>query len=86
MDQLFANGKMELKNLAAASVLFRQGKVASEQFLEQVARALQSNLSNNDMAEVKAFLQQGVTGAGGQPAAKGMRGDPGTPNAGTGAM
>ena len=38
------------------------------------------------MAEVKAFLQQGVTGVGGQPAAKGMRGDPGTPNAGTGAM
>ena len=86
VDQLFANGKMELKNLAAASVLFRQGKVAPEQFLEQVARALQSNLSNNDMAEVKAFLQQGVTGTGGQPAAKGMRGDPGTPNAGTGAM
>ena len=39
-----------------------------------------------DMAEVKRFLSQGLTGTGGQVAAKGMRGDPGTPPAAAGGM
>jgi hypothetical protein len=86
IDQLFANGKMEMKNLAAAAALFDQDKVTPQMLLEQVARALQANLSNNDMNEVKQFLAQGISGAGGQVAAKGMRGDPGTPSAATGAM
>lgn len=87
VDALFANGKMELKNLAGAVALFDQGKVSPEQLLEQIGRALQSNLSNNDIAEVQQFLAGGISGSGGQPGApKGMRGDPGKPNAGTGAM
>lgn len=86
IDALFANGKMEMKNLAAASALFSQGKVGPEGLLEQVARAIQANLSNNDLAEVKNFLSQGISGSGGQVAAKGMRGDPGTPSAASGAM
>lgn len=86
IDQLFANGKMEMKNLAAAAALFGEGKVGPEQLLEQIARSVQANLSNNDLAEVKNFLSQGITGSGGQVASKGMRGDPGTPSAGTGAM
>ena len=87
IDALFANGKMEMKNLAASAAMFAQGQVPPEKFLEQVARAVQANLSNNDLAEVKNFLSQGISGSGGQPqTGKGMRGDPGTPNAGTGAM
>jgi hypothetical protein len=86
VDQLFSNAKMEMKNLAAAAALFGEGKVGPEQLLEQIARSVQANLSNNDLAEVKNFLSQGITGAGGQVASKGMRGDPGKPNAGTGAM
>ena len=87
VDQLFANGKGEMKNLAAAAAMFAQGQVPPEKLLEQVARTVQANLSNNDLAEVKNFLAQGISGQGGQPTAgKGMRGDPGTPNAGTGAM
>jgi len=67
--------------------MFAQGQVPPEKLLEQVARAVQANLSNNDLAEVKNFLAQGISGSGGQPqTGKGMRGDPGTPNAGTGAM
>lgn len=86
IGELFANGKGEMKNLAAAAAMFAKGQVPPEKLLEQVARAVQANLSNNDLAEVKSFLSQGISGAGGQVSPKGMRGDPGTPNAGTGAM
>ena len=86
LEELFGSGRAELKNLAAAAAMFAQGKVPPEKLMEQVAKAIQSNLSNQDLAEVKNFLSQGITGSGGQVATKGMRGDPGTPGAGTGAM
>jgi hypothetical protein len=86
IDQLFANAKGEMKNLAAASIMFTQGQIGPDKMLEQVARAIQANLSDNDLNEVKQFLAQGISGSGGQVAAKGMRGDPGTPSAASGAM
>lgn len=86
IEELFGSGRAELKNLAIAAAMFAQGKVAPEGLMEQVAKTIQSNLSQNDMAEVKNFLNQGISGTGGQIASKGMRGDPGTPSAGTGAM
>ena len=87
IEEMLGNGKMEIKNLAAASAMFAQGQVGPEKLLEQIARAVQANLSNNDIAEVKNFLAQGISGSGGQPSTGGgMRGDPGKPSAATGAM
>jgi len=86
IEELFGSGRAELKNLAAASVMFAQGQIPPEKLMEQVAKAIQSNLSNNDLAEVKQFLSQGISGQGGQVATKGMRGDPGAPPAAAGGM
>ena len=87
IEEMLGNGKAEIKNLAAASAMFAQGQVGPEKLLEQIARAVQANLSNNDIAEVKNFLAQGISGSGGQPSTGGgMRGDPGKPSAATGAM
>ena len=86
IEELFGNGRMDMKNLAIASAMFAQGKVPPEGLLDSIAKAIQSNLSQTDMAEVKQFLSQGLTGTGGQVAAKGMRGDPGTPPAAAGGM
>lgn len=87
IEVLFGNSKMELKNLAIALGLFSTGQVPPEQLIEQATRAVQTGLSNNDLAEVKRFLSGGVSGTGGQPGnPKGMRGDPGSPGAATGMM
>ena len=87
IEEMLGNGKQEVKNLAAAAALYDQGKVSGAKLLEQVGRVVQTNLTNNDLSEVKNFLAQGISGSGGQPSTSGgMRGDPGKPSAATGAM
>ena len=87
VEDLFKNPKGAAKELAMVLFGFQNGQVKPEQLLEAAAKAVQAELTPEEIGMVKQALQ-GASGGGSAPsaAAQGQRGDPGGGRAVAGQM